>query len=197
MKSIFKHFLGSITLLLTLNLAACSSSTPVGDLTESELARFITYKTSDFQIEVPEEWETINQFSGQNFPEGIRVAFRNNLKEENDFIANVTVVREDNLKQLTGLDVTQEKLAEHARHLLDYELISQEELLLRVGGGESGTFLNQFKGKNESSGETLEFLQLALSKGNRAWVVTATFDPEEDEFVVERLDKILRSFQVK
>ena len=149
-------------LFASLLLASCGGTT-TGDATtdSSDTYRFVDYKTSDFIIQKPEDWETINSFTSE-YPDGIRAAFRDNLKD-GDFVANVTVIREDNTDNLTSFDVIQKKLSEHEDHLLGYTLISQEEVTLSVGGGESETTLFTFTGKNESTSETLEFMQLALS----------------------------------
>lgn len=183
-------------LFTTLLLTSCGGTT-VGDgsLNDSETYRFVDYKTSDFLIEKPEDWETINSFTSE-YPEGIRVAFRDNLKD-GDFVANVTVIREDNPDNLTSFDLMQEKLGEHEDHLLEYQLLSEEELTLSVGGGESKTTLFTFTGKNESTNEKLEFMQVALAKSDQAYIVTATYDPEEDEFTIDRMLTMLKSFQLR
>lgn len=184
-------------LLLPLLLASCGSSTTTGDATTNspDTYRFVDYKTSDFIIQKPEDWETINSFTSE-YPDGIRAAFRDNLKD-GDFVANVTVIREDNPDNLTSFDVMQEKLGEHEDHLLGYELLSQEELTLSVGGGESKTTLFTFTGKNQSTSETLEFMQLAMAKANQSYIVTASYKPAEDEFTIERMLTMLKSFELR
>ncbi len=192
MKSSFKALLLAPLLLL----ASCGGTT-VGDATtsDSDTYRFVDYKTSDFLIQKPEDWESINSFTSE-YPDGIRAAFRDNLKD-GDFVANVTVIREDNSENLTSFDAMQKKLGEHQDHLLDYTLVSEEELTLSVGGGESKTTLFTFTGKNESTSEELEFMQLALAKGDLAYIVTASYDPQEDEFTVDRMLTMLKSFELR
>ncbi|QQR55172.1 hypothetical protein IPG41_01235 [Candidatus Peregrinibacteria bacterium] len=181
---------------LSLLLASCNGSdSGSDDGSNGDTYRFVEYKASDFLIDKPEDWETVNSFTSE-YPDGIRVAFRDNLKD-GDFVANVTVIREANEDNLTSFDVLQEKLSEHEDHLLDYTLLTQEELTLSVGGGESKTTLFTFSGKNESSSEPLQFMQLALAKGEQAYIVTATYDPREDEFTVERMLTMLKSFELR
>ncbi len=178
---------------LSLLLTSCSGQEEVSEQTEEP--RFYTYKTAEFEMEVPETWETLSSFTSE-YPDELRVAFRNNIKE-GDFVANVTVVRESNEANLTNADFAQEKLEDHAATLVNYELLEQEQLTLLVSGNESSTFLNTFQGKNETASKTLEFKQLTLVKGDKAWVVTASYLPLEDEFVIARMDKMLRSFNLK
>lgn len=191
MKKIFVLFL-SATFLLT---ACGSSGTDSGSNSSSDNVRYIEYKTAEFLIDVPEDWETINSFDS-SYPDNIRVAFKDNVKD-GDFVANLTVIREPNDELLTSFDVIQDKLSEHRDHLLNYELLSEEELTLSVGGGDSKTTLFTFSGKNNTTSETLYFMQLALAKTDRAYLVTATYSPNEDEFVIERLETMLKSFELR
>ncbi len=186
-----------IALISTLLISACSSNVDSGDVSESdsESTRYITYKTAEFIIDVPEDWEIINSFDS-SYPDGIRVAFKNNIKE-GDFVANLSIIREENPDFLTSFDVMQNKLGEHQDHLLSYELLVQEELTLNLGGGESKTTLYTFSGKNSTSSETLEFMQTALSKTSRSYLITATYQPNEDEFTIERLETMMKSFELR
>ena len=192
-----KFLLKSI-LILSLATASCggnSVDTDDSDTGDSDTIRFVEYKTSDFIIDKPEDWETVTTFTSQ-YPDGIRAAFRDNVKD-GDFVANVTVIIEENPEKLTSFDVLQEKMGDHQNSLLDFELLSEETLVLSVGGGESKTTLFTFSGKNESSSEPIEFMQLALAKGESAYFVTASYDPREDEFTIERLLTILKSFELR
>lgn len=191
MKKPFVLFL-SITLLLT---ACGSSSSDSGSSSSSDTVRYVEYKTAEFLIDVPEDWETVNSFDS-SYPDNIRVAFKDNVKD-GDFVANLTVIREANDELLTSFDVIQDKLSEHRDHLLNYELLSEEELTLSIGGGDSKTTLFTFSGKNDTTSETLNFMQLALAKTDRTYIVTATYSPNEDEFVIERLETMLKSFELR
>ncbi len=190
-----KNTLLFLSILSTFSLSACNGSDTGTTDDAAETPRFVEYKTGDFQMEMPEDWEIVNSFSS-DYPAGIRVAFKNNL-QESDFVANVTVIREENADNLTSYDFTQSKLADHEDHLLNYELLSQEELSLKVGSATSVTMLNTFEGKNEATSETLQFMQTALTKGDRAWVVTASYAPNEDEFTIDRMVTMLSSFQLQ
>lgn len=185
------------TLLTSLLLSGCGGSSSVTDVStdDSSTARYVTYKTSDFNIDVPDTWETINNFT-DDYPAGLRIAFKNNV-QNTVFTANVTVVREENTSELTSADYSQMKLQNHDEHLLNYQLQSQEELTLTVAGADSATLLNTFTGKNSIDGPTLEFMQLVLCKADRAWVVTATYRTDEDEATVTQMETMLNSFAVR
>lgn len=179
----------------SLFLAACGGSdsdTTDGEVTESDGPFYFSYKTAEFDMEVPDEWEVVDSFTSE-YPDDLRVAFKNNIKDS-IFTANVTVLREENSEGDTSYDFAQRKLADHEETLLNYALLSQEVINLLVDGAESKTILSNFEGKNDTSGPTLNFMQVTLTKGEKAWTVTATYRSGEDEFTLEELDTMLRSF---
>lgn len=187
-------------LLIPILLTGCFSSNSEEDTAadstgESDKAYFYEYITAEFTINAPDSWEKITSFT-EEYPDEIRVAFRNNLKDSS-FTTNVTVIREDNTSSLGNADWAQNKLNSHVETILNYQLISQEELALSVAGATSASLLNTFTGKNKTSGPTLNFMQTYLTKGDRAWTVTASYSPDEDPFVIEKLDTMLRSFTLK
>lgn len=163
-----------------------------GEVVDTDEPYFFMYRTAEFEMEVPDTWDRINSFTSE-YPEEVRIAFRNNVKD-GDFVANVNVLREDNPKNLTTADFAQKKLASHAETLLNYQLLSQEELTLNIGNNSSASLLNTFQGKHTSSGQTLEYMQVYLASGDQGWTITAAYTPNEDPFVIERMRRMLTSF---
>jgi len=182
-------------LFASLILTSCSGTSTSTDTSSSETPRYVTYKTSDFTLNVPDTWVTLDTFTA-DYPSGLRIAFKNNV-QNTVFTANVTVVREDNASQLTSSDYAQKKLQNHKDHLLGYTLISQENVTLSVSGTNSQTLINTFSGQNNTDGPTLNFMQEVLTKGDEAWIVTATYRPDEDEFTVEKMQNILNTFSLR
>ena len=175
-------------------LPACSSN--VSSETKSDEAQndfFYKYKTAEFEIEVPDEWEVINAF-GSEYPEELRIAFRNNIKE-GDYIANLTVFRERNDKNWLNADLSQEYLNKHASTLIGYKLLAQEEITLNLLGNESASILNTFEGKNTGSDPVITYMQSYLAAGDTAWIITASYyAATEDEFIIERMKSMIQSF---
>jgi hypothetical protein len=185
-----------LLLALMLALTGCfSTESTEGSSEDSDETYYYTYKTAEYTIEAPDSWEKITSFTSE-YPDEIRVAFRNNVKDS-DFVANLTVIREDNEKSLSNMDYAQKKLNDHAETLIDYTLISQEEITLEIAGGNSKTLLNTFTGKNDTSSQTLNFVQVYLTKGDTAWTATGTYRTGEDAFAIQKLDTMLRSFTLK
>jgi len=188
MKKIF--LLISIALLLP----ACGGSdgAKTGD---SDQIFYHQYQTAEFTIDVPDDWETLTAFSSE-YPDNIRIAFRDNIKD-GDYIANVTVFKEDNLKNLLNGDISQNYLSDHNDTLISYKLISQEEVTLSVLGSSSQSIINTFEGKNDTRDNLITYIQTYLAEGETAWVVTASYyAPTEDEFTVERMQTMIKSFTV-
>jgi hypothetical protein len=184
----------ALTLSTALLFSGCGGSSTI-DLGDNASARYVSYSSSDFKMEVPDTWDTINDFTDE-YPSGLRIAFKDNV-QNTVFTANVTVLREENPEKLTSADYVQSKLQNHEDHLLNYELLSQDELTLTVAGADSATMLNTFSGKNTADGPSLEFMQVVLCKADRAWVVTATYRSDEDDATVEEMEHMLKSFAVK
>ena len=189
-KSLFTLFT-----LSALLLSACNSSSEGGRVEEGSTLATYSYRTSEFTIEAPRDWETITGF-GSDFPEELRVAFRNNVKDR-DHLANIVVHREQLEDVLTSTEFGQEKLQDSQNSLLDFSLISSEDIELEVAGGLVSTQLYSFSGKTEDDIEETVFLQSTLTKGNKAWVVTASHIPTENPFVVQALENSLKSFTLR
>lgn len=185
------------SLLSVLLLNACGGAQPTttGETKDSNQAFYFTYKTAEFEMEVPDDWEILDAFTSE-YPKDLRVAFKNNIKDS-IFTTNITVLREENLEGETSYDYAQRKVADHKKTLLNYALLSQEVLTLNVNGAESKTTLSTFEGKNSSSGPSLTFMQFCLSKADKAWTVTATYRDGEDPFTIEEIETMLRSFTLK
>lgn len=189
--------LATFILGLSLILTACGSAVDSGTsvTTSTGDPYTYTYKTAEFQLEVPKEWEVVDSFTSE-YPDGLKVAFRNNVKDS-IFTANLTILKEDNIGNEMSYDFAQKKLADHEDTLINYKLITQEGITLLVAGAESNTILSTFEGKNETAGPTLNFMQTNLTKNDNAWTVTASYRPSEDVFVIEELDTMLRSFTLR
>lgn len=188
-----KKFLSGL-LLASVLLTACggSDSTTDGETEESDQVFYFRYKTAEFEMDVPDTWEIIDAFTSE-YPDDLRVAFKDNV-QDSIFTPNVTVLREDNTQSDTSYDFAQRKLADHEETLINYSLVSQEVINLEVDGAESKTMLSTFEGKNDTSGPKLTFMQVTLTNGQKAFTATASFRAGEDEFTVEELDTMLRSF---
>ena len=185
----------SLIISLAIVLTSCGGTSEVVTTDSSEIF-YHTYRTAEYEIDVPDDWETITAFSSE-YPDNIRIAFRDNIKE-GDFIANVTVFKEENEKLRLNADISQKYLSDHADTLINYKLISQEEVILDLLGAASQSILNSYEGKNDTKDPTITYIQTYLAEGDYIWVVTASYyAPTEDEFNLERMETMLKSFTVR
>lgn len=184
-------------LIASLLFSACGGTTDDagGETEASDEAYYYTYKTAEFELQVPDDWNVVDAFDPE-YPEDLRVAFKNN-ETDSIFTANVTVLREENTKSDTSYDYAQRKLADHEENLLNYKLLEQEVVNLQVNGAESKTMLTTFEGKNDASSPTLDFMQVTLCDGEKAWTVTATYREGTDGLTLEQLTTMLTSFSLR
>lgn len=179
-------------ILLTLLLLTSCGSTQSGT---DDNPLFYTYETGEYQMDIPDTWEIITDFDS-TYPNGLRAAFKNNIRDKT-FVANVIVIHERNKETQTNQDISQQKLKDNSGTLINYKLDSQSQINLNVGNDSAGTFLNKFEGKNKTDGYMFDFMQTYLTQGQDAWIVTATYLTDEDSFVIERMEKMLKSFALK
>ena len=183
-----KKILISLT-IASLVLSGCNRDTVQSD---SEEPFFYTHSTAEFSIDVPEDWEVVNTFT-VDYPREIQVGFRNNIKD-GDFVANVNIAKEANPRLYGNVDFGQSKLKDHSATLINYQLTEQEEVELMIGNASSVSSMKWFTGKTDTDQKTLHFIQTYLTEAEDAWIVTATHRPDEDPFVIERMETMLKSF---
>ncbi len=196
-KTFILRAVSAFLFIFVLILTGCSSSNELSDAIDesNKSTHFFDYINADFVIQVPNEWETITAFTSE-YPDTVRVAFRNNIQEL-DFIANIIVSKEELPATMSNFDFSQKTLAVHESTLVDYRLDSQENLDIAVSGGTSASMLNSFHGKKNLETKDLNFKQIYVVKGNDAWTVTAIYSPSEDEFTVEKMETVLKTFKLK
>ena len=188
-----KKLLALFTLiLLTTGCLGGGDEEPQGD-TENPL--YYTYSTSTFSLEVPNDWEVISQFTS-DYPENTLVAFRNNLKEK-DFLANVNIVANTLEDDLNNGDYGLEMLQYHEETLIDYKLIEQQEIDIKINGQTTPTYLNYFEGRNNTSSDVLRFVQVYAIDGSIGYIATGSFLPDEDEFAIDNCVHMVKSLAVK
>ncbi len=180
------------TLSILLTMSGCSEGTSE-DVAENPL--YYTYSASSFELEVPNDWETISQFTS-DYPHNTLVAFRNNLKDQ-DFIANVNIVANTVDKGMNNGDYGIEMLQTHSEDLIDYRLIEKQEIEIVINGEATPTYLNYFEGRNSIDTDLLRFVQVYGINNQIGYIATATFLPDEDEFIIENCVHMAKSLTLK
>ncbi|NCS68183.1 hypothetical protein COW94_03655 [Candidatus Peregrinibacteria bacterium CG22_combo_CG10-13_8_21_14_all_44_10] len=190
MKKLIVLLLASCYLLI---ISGCGSTDTSDSTADNPL--YYTYSASSFALEVPNDWETISQFTS-DYPQNTLVAFRNNLKDLS-FIANVNIVANAVNKGMNNGDYALEMLQTHSENLIDYRLIEKQEIEILINEQSTPTYLNYFEGRNSVDSDILEFVQVYGVNNQIGYIVTATFLPEEDNFIVENAVHVVKSLELK
>lgn len=182
-----------LVIIFSLGTTGCfGDATPTDD---AENPLYYKYSSTTFAVEVPNDWEVISQFTS-DYPDNTLVVFRNNLKDM-DFIANVNIVAESVDKDLGNGDYALETLQFHSESLIDYKLIEQQEVEIKINSQMTPTYLNYFEGRNSISSDLLKFVQVYGTNNGLGYIITGTFLPDEDEFIRENCVHVVKSLEIK
>lgn len=188
MKKILISFLTGLLLI-----SGCGNSD--GDATTSENPIYYSYGNDTYEIDVANDWEVITEFTS-NYPQNTIAAFRNNIKND-EFIANINIVANTVEEGLSNGDYALEILQSHSESLIDYKLIEKKEIDITVGEQLSPTYMITFQGRNKIDGDLLQFTQVYGVNNGLGYIATATYLPNEDQFVIETAVYMVGSLQLK
>ena len=103
----FKRLL--ILCLSTVFLTSCGGDESGNDVDLTEVGKTL-YETSDFSIQVPKEWETVEKSSyPSNVPAQTQIDFRNNIKNE-IFTANISISKKELPENISSEDFAKSSL---------------------------------------------------------------------------------------
>lgn len=154
-----------------------------------------SYQHESFSISPPKDWETVTTFT-KEYPKGIVVAFRNNVKDDN-FTANINMLQKTVPEGFTSIDFALQELKNHEKNLLNYKENSRENTKITVGGQSVDTLLLYFQGKQNAEDDVIKFLQIFGVKGTVGFVATGALPENSDEDSVKKIEEALRTFVVK
>lgn len=197
--SSMKRFSASFLLLSSalLFFPGCLGLGEDEETTSSEMVAMPFYrivKSDDFALQVPEDWETIQEFSS-DYPTNTVVAFRNNI-EDHDFIANVNIVDNEVEEGTTSSEYALAMIETLESQLLNYQQNAQEEITLWVGETEVSTYLTEFEGTNDGGKPVRQFIQLYAVNGAKAFIVTGTYDADDTELAIDQVKQTVKSFRL-
>ena len=194
----------------TLRFAACLATLAFllpgcfggGDTTTIEatsqiepIAFYRAIEVQDLGMQVPEDWETITEFSSQ-YPKNTLVAFRNNVQDHN-FIANINIVQNQVAEGTQSADYALTMLETLSTQLVNYKKISQTDFNVNVSGTAVPTYLIEFEGTNDSTEPVREFIQLYVVKGTNAYIVTGTYDALDTQLAIDQIKQSLKTVYLK
>lgn len=154
------------------------------------------YDTADFSIGIPENWEVMKSFP-QDYPEGLQVAIRNNVKAGQEFIANITVTRHDLNIPMTSLEYAHQQIFDHQNTLLNFQELAKEVISLSINDQTEEALLSVFEGKQKPEESTIKFYQTYGVKDQVAFIATCAIERAEEKEVVAKCEHSVRSLVVK
>lgn len=166
-------------------------------VTSAPQAGEVEYSTSNFSLLVPQDWEIIEEASfTSGIPSETLVDFRNNIKSD-IFTANVNIAMMDVDEDMTASDLAISSKARAESSLVSFELVSLIDLEIPYGEIFKPGARLIFSGKKSASDPIVYFDQLYIIHNGLGFVVTSASLLEEDETVVNYLDRMLNSFALK
>ena len=178
--------------IILVGLTGCfggSENTEIADITKFQ------YKTSNYSISLPQDWEIIekNDFTS-NIPAETQVVFRNNIKNE-IFTANANISAK-NVGEINLEDFAKNNRNKVKAELISFQFYEMEDNTIEIISGEQTTegIIYEFSGKSSPSNPIIQFKQLYIVDGGLGFTITAAHLPNEDETVVKYLDEMLKSF---
>ncbi|MFH1533860.1 MAG: hypothetical protein ABID64_02925 [Nitrospirota bacterium] len=185
-----------ILLAVPLILTGCfgiGEETPTSELTVGETE----YSTSNFSILAPQDWETIEESDfTSSVPAETIVVFRNNVKSE-IFTANVNISAAEVNETISSSDLAVSSRTKAKNSLVSFEEISLTNVEVPFGEVFMPGARLVFTGKKSASDPIIYFDQIYVVDGGLGFIVTASSLLEEDETVVNYLDRMLNSFALK
>ncbi len=185
-----------ILLTVPLILSGCFG---IGDETSTgePAAGEVEYSTSNFSIMAPLDWETIEESDfTSSVPAETIVVFRNNVKSE-IFTANVNISAVAAEEEMNSSDLAVSSRTKAENSLVSFEEISFAEMEVPFGEVFLPGARLVFSGKKSASDPIIYFDQIYVIHEGLGLIVTSSSLFEEDETVVNYLDRMLNSFSLK
>lgn len=157
----------------------------------------ISYQTSNFSINVPQDWEIVERESfTSNVPIETLVGFRSNIKSE-IFTANVNISESPLPPEISSKDFAKSSIASAQNRLSSYQQININDYELVYGEENIPTQIIEFSGKQSPIEPIVQFKQLFVTHNGIGYTITGAFLPSENESIVKQIDEMLDSFSLK
>lgn len=193
-----KVFVVGMLTLTTLLLGGCfnfsgtnSNKTVVTD----EKNRSI--ENAEFSVKLPREWDVIEPKDFTTIvPKETVMVFRNNVKNE-DFTANVNLVRNPLQQTKETLEYAKEVINREKTSLYNFKEIKRDLAQIQIGDKKVDSYLITFEGKKTPEANTARFIQIMAVKGTNAYIMTGAYSLQETGANITAVEDILKSFALK
>lgn len=192
-----KKILAASIIIPALLFSGCFS---VGDGTTVEQGQtsdlLKTYNNNQFSFTFPGDWDVIEakDFT-TDIPRESQVVVRNNLKNDN-FTANLNVVKNDLQTNTSSLDYAQSILNRQKSGLLDYRETKREIIKITAGGQDTETYYTEFQARLNQTDPVTNFIQTYAVKDKSGFIIMGSYAPQENTLVIQKLANSVKSFKV-
>jgi len=155
------------------------------------------YETPEFAVKFPRVWDLIEKkdFTA-DVPQETVVVFRNNVKNE-DFTANINVVRNVLQNQKETLEYAKEVIQRQMTGLYEYKELKRDSTKITINGQQVDTYFLIFEAKKDLADQPARFIQTFGVKGNNGYIIMGAVSTKEDAGVQKTVEDIVKSFTVK
>lgn len=181
--------------LMTLSGCFGENGTENGALPIETMEFFRVVESSEFRLQVPEDWETIQEFTS-DYPENTIVAFRNNI-HDHSFLANLNITKNSVPKGTTTQDYALKLIEIISGQLINFQTLNKEETTININGEAVKTIRFEFKGTNDRTTPTRHFIQIYGVKGTAAYILTASYDDKDSELAIDQVTKSIGTFEIR
>ena len=188
-------FTFSLIALSAIALAGCGGGNKTSAPATDEKSRIV--ETTEFSAKIPREWDVIEakDFSSDVQKETVLI-FRNNVKNEN-FTANVNVVKKNLQKTEESLDFARATINRQKNGLLNYKQTKQDLTKMTITGKQFDSYTTSFEAKKDEQSDLVNFFQTYAVKGNSGYIFTGSYSTNESSANVTAVQDIVKSFSLK
>ncbi|MFA6521922.1 MAG: hypothetical protein WCT53_06115 [Candidatus Gracilibacteria bacterium] len=187
----------ALAVVATILLTGCFGNTNSATPANTQITGFKPYETSDFTIQIPEEWEVLTAANfRQDTPPNTVVAFRSNLRNP-VFTANLIILKNDLSGEIPSIDYAKALQQKTATELNGYRELTVSDYKLIVSKAETATLYESVEGRNMDSADLKVFEFISAVKGKTAYIVMGSMLTNEQEAVAKKIETAIKSFEVK
>lgn len=164
--------------------------------TTDQATGFHPYETSEFRVNIPNEWEVLTPLNfTSDIPKNTVVAFRHNVKNPR-FTTNGAIVKNEISQEVPSLDYAKALHQKIATDLGSYKELVAEQTEIKVGGKPVATLLLSIEGRETPEADLKRFIITTAVEGKNAYTMVGAF-LAGDEAVAATIETMVRSFEVK
>jgi hypothetical protein len=160
-------------------------------------ARIKTYDGGAYSVKMPAEWEIIEKKDfTSDVPDVTMVVFRNNVKNET-FTANVNIVLNPLQQTTPTVEYAKMVINRQKGGLIDFKEIKREDTKIQIGGKGADSLFLVFDARKNADNPLIRYFQTYAVKDKQAYIISGALSPGEDNVMMQTVESIVKSLQLK